>query len=98
MIYTPLTVYRISGMLYYYDTLNGKYDLAGSEFKIWPSNYDLELNLERERVPLGRIFQILSSSASSRPICHSKYILDFGFKEGFLLSPQRKLADPPIQK
>ena len=29
--------------------LNGKYDLAGSEFKIWPSNYDLEvINLERK--------------------------------------------------
>ena len=23
---------------------SGKYDLAGSEFKIWPSNYDLEVN------------------------------------------------------
>ena len=29
--------------------LNGKYDLAGSEFKIWPSNYDLEEdNLEKK--------------------------------------------------
>ena len=31
--------------------LNGKYDLAGSEFKIWPSNYDLEVDkLEREKL------------------------------------------------
>ena len=29
--------------------ISGKYDLAGSEFKIWPSNYDLEEdNLEKK--------------------------------------------------
>ena len=35
--------------------LNKKYDLAGSELKIWPSNYDLELNLERKnkKIELG---------------------------------------------
>ena len=33
------------------ESSGGKYDLAGSEFKIWPSNYDLEVdNLEREKL------------------------------------------------
>ena len=31
-------------------SFSGKYDLAGSEFKIWPANYDLEVdNLERKQ-------------------------------------------------
>ena len=36
--------------------LNGKYDLAGSEFKIWPSNYYLEEdNLEKKIKNLTRL-------------------------------------------
>ena len=43
----------------YVGVLNGKYDLAGSEFKIWPSNYDLEEdNLEGKK--FGEAKQVLS--------------------------------------
>ena len=47
--------------------LNGKYDLAGSELKIWPSNYDLELNLERKNKKL--------SSALPRQMIHIQIII-----------------------
>ena len=43
--------------------LNGKYDLAGSEFKIWPSNYDLEEdNLEKKLKIKFRSRQIILST------------------------------------
>ena len=46
---------------------SGKYELAGSEFKIWPSNYDLELNLERKNKKL--------SSALPRQMIHIQIII-----------------------
>ena len=39
MILSDIKLWDIQG-----EYFSGKYDLAGSEFKIWPSNYDLKVD------------------------------------------------------